>query len=100
MPRGGDDRGGDEREPRLEREQVAVHRSDEAVQAVPTESGAPVHVCLEQAADEARRQRQPHGKGARARDREARRLPPLDQRPLAHGAAPRLTGAGRRSARG
>src|SRR6476620_8947753 len=57
----------DERETCLERQEVAMHRADEAVETVPAEPGTPVEIGLEQAAGEARRQRQPEREPARAR---------------------------------
>ena len=62
-----------------------MHRADETVETVPAETGTPVEIGLEQAAGEARRQRQRERQPASPRNRERLGFPSFEQRALAHG---------------
>src|SRR5213078_869034 len=70
---GGNQRGRDKRQPGLEREEVSMHRADDAMQAVPTQAGSPMNVGLEQAAGNRSAYRKDQGEEKRSGDVEERR---------------------------
>src|SRR5438874_9064905 len=79
-----DQRGSDERKPKLERKQVAVHGPEHAVQPVPAEPGPPMEISLQQTAAEICDDGERAREDKHATDAKRCECSPLEQRALAH----------------